>query len=155
VRAYASPAPRWADLVLAGRALVAMQTAGAPFFSMDTLPFTDDPRTGLGGQRTMRGFRQNRFVGRVMALANGEVRWTFARTTLWKQRLGFIAAPFLDVGRAFDAPGDDAGDPGAGRWRASYGGALRISWNLATLVTADYGMSDEDAGLYINFGHMF
>jgi len=40
-------------------------------------------------------------------------------------------------------------------WRPSYGGALRISWNLATIITADYGRSAEDAGLYINFSHIF
>lgn len=35
------------------------------------------------------------------------------------------------------------------------GGALRISWNLATVITADYGVSPEDTGLYINFNHIF
>jgi hypothetical protein len=31
----------------------------------------------------------------------------------------------------------------------------RISWNLATIVTVDYGKSAEDAGLYVNFNHIF
>jgi hypothetical protein len=147
-RGFWSPLP--ADVVLAGRALLQVQSADTPFFAMSTLPFTDDPRAGLGGHRTMRGFRQDRFVGPVMALVNAEVRWTFARTRLWKQRLAFIAAPFVDVGRAADDLGDltDA-------WRPSGGAALRLSWNLATLVTVDYGLSAEDAGLYVNFGHMF
>jgi hypothetical protein len=70
--------------------------------------------------------------------------------TLWRQKLAFIASPFADVGRPFAV-----GDFTLRRWRASYGGALRISWNLATIVTIDYGMSSEDAGLYINFGHIF
>src|SRR5207302_189205 len=59
-RGYVSPFP--IDLVLAGRAVFEVQTKGAPFFSMDTLPFTEDPRLGLGGHRTMRGFRPDRFV---------------------------------------------------------------------------------------------
>jgi hypothetical protein len=37
----------------------------------------------------------------------------------------------------------------------SYGGALRVAWNLATIVTIDYGVSSEDAGFYINFNHIF
>jgi hypothetical protein len=147
-RGWWSPLP--ADLVLAGRALLQVQSADTPFFAMSTMPFTDDPRAGLGGHRTMRGFRQDRFVGPVMALVNAEVRWTFARTRLWKQRLGFIVAPFVDVGRA----ADDLGGLAA-RWRPSGGAALRLSWNLATLVTVDYGKSGEDSGLYVNFGHMF
>ncbi|HKE17290.1 MAG TPA: BamA/TamA family outer membrane protein [Kofleriaceae bacterium] len=150
-RGYLSPFPRLADLVLAARVVGEVQSSGTPFFEMDTLPFTEDPRTGLGGQRTLRGFRQDRFVGPVMTLANAEVRWTFAHTRLWKQNFAFIATPFVDAGRAFDSTADLT----LRRWRASAGAALRISWNLATLVTIDYGVSAEDRGLYINFGHNF
>ena len=150
-RGYYSPIPDRADLVLAGRATFEWQSSGTPFFSMDTFPFTEDPRAGLGGHRTMRGFRQDRFVGPVMALVNGEIRWTFGRGTLWHQKLAFIAVPFLDVGRPFDKLGDLT----VKDWRLSYGGALRISWNLATIITVDYGLSAEDSGLYINFNHIF
>ena len=150
-RGYYSPIPDRADLVLAGRATFEWQSSGAPFFSMDTLSFTEEPRQGLGGHRTMRGFRQDRFVGPVMALVNGELRWTFGRATLLHQRLAFIAVPFLDVGRPFDRLGDLT----IRDWRLSYGGALRISWNLATIITVDYGRSSEDSGLYINFNHIF
>src|SRR5262249_16412465 len=84
-RGYWSPVPP-IDLVLANPAMVEAQTSGAPFFSIDTLPFTEDPRTGLGGHRTMRGFRQDRFVGSVMALDNLEARWTFGHATVWRQK---------------------------------------------------------------------
>lgn len=150
VRGYWTPEPA-VDLVLAGRGVLEVQTAGTPFFSMDTLPFTEDPRTGLGGHRTMRGFKADRFVGRAMSLLNAEVRWTFTRFTVKRQKFALIAVPFLDTGRAFD----DASDLGLHGWRLAYGGALRVSWNLATLVTIDYGRSSEDSGLYVNFGHIF
>jgi outer membrane protein assembly factor BamA len=150
-RGYWSPIPDDADLVLAGRALFQVSTHGAPFFSLDTLPFTDNPLAGLGGHRTMRGFRQDRFVGNVYTLANAEVRWTFAQACLWKQRFAFIVAPFFDLGR----PYDDVGSLTLHDWRRSYGGALRIAWNLATIVTIDYGISAEDTGFYINFNHIF
>lgn len=150
-RGYWSPAPRRADLVLAGRVALQYQSDGTPFSSMNVLPFTEDPRNGLGGHRTLRGFKQDRFVGPVMAFANAEVRWTFARTRLFGQRFAFIAAPFVDVGRVFDRLGALT----ASDWRPSYGGAMRVSWNLATIVTADYGRSAEDSGFYLNFGHIF
>jgi hemolysin activation/secretion protein len=118
---------------------------------MNTLPFTEDPKAGLGGHRTMRGYRLDRFVGPVVGLANVEARWTFARTEIWNQKLGLIVAPFFDLGRPFD----DASDLELSDWRYSFGGALRVSWNLATIITFDYGISDEDAGLYINFAHIF
>jgi len=151
VRGYWSPVPAHADLVLAGRALLQLQTAGTPFFSRDSLPFTEDFRNGLGGHRTMRGYRQDRFVGRTMAAVTAEVRWTFTRFRLARQKLALIAVPFIDIGRSFD----DARALTLADWRPSYGGALRISWNLATIITVDYGRSSEDAGLYINFGHIF
>ena len=47
------------------------------------------------------------------------------------------------------------GDLTLADWRTSLGGAFRIAWNLATIVTVDYGVSSEDAGLYVNFGHIF
>jgi hypothetical protein len=151
VRGYWSPIPDSADVVLAGRVVFAAQTNGAPFFSMNTLPFTEDPRSGLGGHRTLRGFRQDRFVGSVMALANAEVRWTFAHATILKQKLAFIVVPFIDIGRPFDS----LGDLNVRDWRPSYGGAFRVSWNLATIGTVDYGKSREDTGFYVNFNHIF
>jgi len=150
-RGYWSPVPEAADLVLAGRIMIEGQTNGTPFFSMDTLPFTEDPRGGLGGHRTMRGFRQDRFLGSVMSAINAEVRMTVGHATGWGQRFGFILVPFVDVGRPFDALGDLT----VRDWQPSYGGALRIAWNLATLVTIDYGRSSEDTGFYINFNHIF
>ena len=86
-----------------------------------------------------------------MTLVNAEVRWTFAHAELWGQKLAFIVAPFVDHGRPFD--GLAALSPRG--WRTTAGAALRVSWNLATLGTIDYGRSAEDAGLYINFNHMF
>ena len=151
VRGFYSPIPELADLVLAGRVLLQVQSAGTPFYTMDVLPFVEDPRTGLGGHRTLRGFRQSRFVDHVMSAASAEVRWTFARATIWRQKLAFIAVPFADLGRAFD----DLGAIGVHGWRPTAGAAFRVSWNLATLGTFEYGRSAEGSGIYVNFGHMF
>jgi len=150
-RGYWSPVPGAADLVLAGRVLFEAQSNGAPFFSMDTLPFTDDPRNGLGGHRTLRGFRQDRFVGSVMTLANAELRWTFGHARVLGQRLALIVAPFFDVGRPYDS----LDELSPRNWQAAYGGALRVAWNLATIGTVDIGRSSEDVGFYVNFNHIF
>jgi hemolysin activation/secretion protein len=128
-----------------------VQTHGTPFDTMSGLPFTEDPRYGLGGHRTLRGYRQDRFVGHVMSAANAEIRWTFVRGTWRHQKLALIVAPFVDVGHAWD----DLADVSLAGWRPSTGAALRLSWNLATLVTFDYGVGDEGTGSYVNFGHMF
>ena len=150
-RYYYSPFPELADLVLAGRATFQVQSRGVPFFSLDFLPYTEDFKNGLGGLRTLRGFRQNRFVGPVLAMLNVELRWTFHHFNLWGQRFGLIAVPFVDTGRVFDSTSELSFQD----WRRGQGLGLRMSWNLATIVSVDYGFSSEDTGLYINFGHQF
>ena len=151
LRGYVSPIPRYADLVLAARGVYEVQSAGAPFFSMDTFPFTEDPRSGMGGLRTLRGYRDLRFVGHVMALTNYEVRWTFAQTRALDQRFAFIAAPFLDMGRVFDA----VRLTNLKHWNRDEGLGFRIAWNLSTIVMIDWAVSDEDTGFFINFNHIF
>lgn len=151
VRGYYSPIPKLADVVLAARGVYEVQSQGAPFFSMDTFIFTEDPRIGMGGLRTLRGYKQDRFVGHVMALTNYEIRYTFAETVLWKQRFAFGVVPFLDLGRTFDAVRKTS----LAGWKRSQGGGARITWNQATVIMVDYGFSDEDSGLYVNFGHIF
>ena len=151
VRAFYSPIPRLADLVLAVRGVYEIQTRGTPFFSESLMPFIDDNHAGLGGFRTLRGYAQNRFVGPVLALTNYEVRWTFAKFRVLKQGFALIAVPFLDIGRVFD----DVGQTTFAGWKRTQGGGLRIAWNEATVIMADYGFSDEDTGLYLNFNHIF
>lgn len=151
VRLFYSPIPEIADLVLASRLLYEIQTKGTPFTSMNNLPFIDDNHAGLGGFRTLRGYRDSRFVGPVIALTNWEVRWTFARFRALGQSFALIGVPFLDVGRVFD----DVATTSFKSWKRTQGGGLRIAWNDSTIVMVDYGFSDEDAGLYVNFNHIF
>jgi hypothetical protein len=151
LRGYVSPFPKLADLVVAGRVVYQVQTAGTPFFSMNILPFSEDSRFGLGGVRTIRGYKQDRFVGPVMALSNLEIRWSFYELVAAGQRFLFILVPFVDVGRVFD----DVKSTRLTDWRRGQGAGLRVAWNQATVIFVDYGVSSEDTGLYINFNHIF
>ena len=146
-----SPFPKLTDLVLATRFVGQVQTADTPVFSMNELSFTDLNREGLGGRTTMRGFKLNRFVGRALALANVELRWTFAEIRPLHQRFAFMVVPFLDIGRVFDSIEDFE----LARFRHSQGAGFRIAWNQATIINVDYGTSREGSALYINFNHPF
>jgi outer membrane protein assembly factor BamA len=150
-RAFFSPFPQLADLVIAGRAVYSMQTEGVPFFAMNSLPLTDANHFGLGGIWTMRGYKQDRFVGPILALGNLELRWTFADFEVEKQRFALQIAPFLDVGRVFDRV-DDFSLTG---WRRGEGVGLHLAWNKSTIVRLDYGISDEDEGFYMDVGEQF
>jgi outer membrane protein assembly factor BamA len=154
-RLYVSPFPKLVDLVLAGRVLYSIQSAAVPFFSMDTLAMaggTDDftDQTGLGGERTLRGYRQDRFVGLVDAAANVEARWTFAKFPLLQQHFSLQIAPFVDAGRVFDRVSLAFDD-----WKVAGGAGLRIGWNASTIIMFDFGVSREDTGFYIDFGMPF
>jgi hypothetical protein len=145
-RTYWSPAPRLVDLVLASRFAYSLQTSNAPFFAQGTLGGTERDIDGsLGGDYTLRGYRNNRFSGRVMALANAELRWTFWKFHLFGQHFGLMLAPLLDVGRVFDKATFSLSN-----WRASYGGALRIAWNRSSVFRLDIATSREDTGVYFD-----
>jgi len=59
--------------------------------------------------------------------------------------------PTLDLGATYDR----LADVRASGWKRSQGGALRISWNQATILTTEYAFSDEDSAFYVNFTHQF
>jgi outer membrane protein assembly factor BamA len=150
-RGFFSPLPKLTDLVLAGRLAYTVQTEGVPFFAMNTLALTDGDRQGLGGLWTLRGFRQDRFVGPVSALANLEVRWTFLDFDVVGEHFALALAPFLDLGRVFDRVGDFT----FGNWQRGEGAGLHVAWNKSTIIMFDYGVSSEDQGLYMDFGQQF
>lgn len=151
-RVYWSPFPKLTDLVVAGRIVESVATADIPFFQMNQLSFTDGNKYGLGGLRTLRGFKQDRFVGRAVTLANLELRWTFTDFTIAKkQHFALMLVPFLDVGRVFDTLDDFE----LARFRNGQGAGFRIAWNQATIIVVDYGVSREGSSLYINFNHPF
>jgi hypothetical protein len=150
-RVYWSPFPKLTDLVVAGRIVESVSTADVPFFQMNQFSFTDVNQYGLGGLRTIRGFKQDRFVGRAMTLANLELRWTFVDFDVKSQHFGLMLVPFIDVGRVFDTIDDFA----LKGFANGQGAGFRIAWNQATIIVVDYGVSREGSSLYINFNHPF
>ncbi len=41
------------------------------------------------------------------------------------------------------------------RWRVGYGAGFRLAWNLATLISFDFGLSREDQIFYMELGTQF
>lgn len=98
---------------------------------------------GLGGNRTLRGYPQDRFLGRALMLGNLETRFPI----VW--RLQGLA--FYDVGQARRTAAQLALSRG---WRSNTGLGLRFLMDTF-VVRFDIGWSDEGSGLYFNFGHLF
>lgn len=139
-------------LVVVGNVLGAIRFGDVPFYAMNRLPLPkDEVRTGLGGFPTLRGYSTNRFVGKITANADAELRWSFSEFTIWDQHLKTAVAPFVDTGRVFDNWGTLSGE----RWRTSYGIGFRLAWNLATVISFDYGISPEGTLFFMQLGQPF
>ncbi|PJZ68076.1 peptide-binding protein [Leptospira perolatii] len=151
-RFFYSPFPKvFEKLVLAGRFAFGVTDGDAPFFEYRNLWGTEGLITGLGGLRTLRGYKQDRFVGRAMGWGNIEVRWKFAETTAGSQHFAFNLVPFMDFGRVWD----DEHKAGLKDYKYSKGLGLRVAWNQSTIIMMDYAASKEDKQLFINFSHAF
>lgn len=138
-------------LIAAARLAYAMQFGDVPFYSAPIIPFTDGDAIGLGGHSTLRGFVTDRFVAHAAMYANGELRWSFTETTLWRQHLRFMLAPFVDTGRVFDSVSRTTLE----NWKVDGGAGLRLAWNLSTIISFDYARSSEGSIFYMQLGHQF
>jgi hypothetical protein len=55
------------------------------------------------------------------------------------------------MGRVFDRVSETS----LKHWARGQGAAFRVAWNEATIISMDYGFSEEDTGLYVTFNHIF
>lgn len=146
-RFYASPFPKL-DLVFAGRAAVSWKFGDVPFYALTNMQFTDQNQNSMGG---VRGFRDRRFLGPFVAIADLEVRLTFLSWKWGEQDFDLSIAPFVDVISVFDRPQDFNFKD----WKIGYGGGLRLAWNQATIIRFDFGFSSEDFGFYLMVRHLY
>ncbi|TGK56084.1 peptide-binding protein [Leptospira wolffii] len=147
-----SPFPKVFDkLVLAGRGGISLTEGDAPFFEYRNMWGTEGVISGLGGRTTLRGYKQDRFVGRTMGWGNIELRWKFAQFTVLGQHFALNLVPFIDFGRVWD----DEHKVNLKDYKYSKGIGFRIAWNQTTIIILDYAVSREDKQLFINFNHAF
>ncbi|EQA43912.1 outer membrane protein, OMP85 family [Leptospira broomii serovar Hurstbridge str. 5399] len=149
---FYSPFPKVFDkLVLAGRGGFSLTEGDVPFFEYRNMWGTEGVISGLGGRTTLRGYKQDRFVGRTMGWGNLEIRYKFAEFSIWGQHFAFNIVPFFDFGRIWD----DEHKISTQGYKYSKGTGLRIAWNQTTIIMIDYAVSREDKQLFINFNHAF
>jgi outer membrane protein assembly factor BamA len=96
----------------------------------------------IGGNKTLRGFPQDRFLDKSSTLINAELRFP-----IWR-RLGGIAG--VDAGRVFPSLDKFSFND----WKISPVAGLRFYMDNF-VVRADLGISSETIGFYFNFGHIF
>ncbi|MBS1979197.1 MAG: BamA/TamA family outer membrane protein [Bacteroidetes bacterium] len=138
-------------LIFAARLGMGYISGDAPFFEYQDQWSQEGDIEGLGGARTLRGYKISRFVGRLMEFNNFELRWRFAKAKMFNQQFAFSAVPFYDVGGVYD----NLASFDFTQMRYSQGVGLRIAWNVNTILRFDYAWSKEDAQFFFNLAHTF
>jgi hypothetical protein len=105
----------------------------------------------LGGGRSVRGYREARFLAPTVALVNLEARARFYDFRLLKQHFTVGVTPFYDFGSVWDRPGD----MNFKRWIGAPGVGGRINWNQSTVIRLDLARSTEGSQFFFGFGHIF
>jgi outer membrane protein assembly factor BamA len=139
-----------------GGEFIDSKTRDVPFYELSS----------LGGAQDLRGFFEDRFLGRSRVMINGEYRLKvldFNFFDIWRVRIDGVA--FGDMGRVFFEDSDLTHQFRLTRnllprvfedFRYSYGGGTRIALGEAILARIDVGFSNEETGLvYLTFGHIF
>jgi outer membrane protein assembly factor BamA len=138
-------------LVLGSRLEVDYLSEKAPFYELASFGGIT-PIEGVGGQYSARGIPKTRYIGRLKALENIELRSRVFDLVLMKEKISFGTAAFVDLGRVWQLDGHD-GSP----WSIHFGwgGGVR-AWLRSFVVRADVGFSPERAfSFYALFGHFF
>jgi hypothetical protein len=105
----------------------------------------------LGGERSIRGFREARFLAPTVALVNLEIRARFYDFKFLKQHIALGVTPFFDFGSVWDRPSQMSFT----KWKGAPGIGARIAWNQSTILRLDYAQSREGGQLFFGFGHIF
>lgn len=96
----------------------------------------------LGGNSSIRGIPQDRYISDEIILINNELRFP----VFWR----FSAITGIDIGKAkptLEQTGSDG-------WIINYVIGLRFHMDNF-IVRCDFGIGKETTGLYFNFGHIF
>ena len=110
----------------------------------------------FGGQALGRGIREHRYLGKLKAIHQGELRSQLWDFVLLQQNFTLGYALFYDVAGIIYDLTDPRGDPGQLRWGA--GASLRVIWNRDFIIRFDVAGSPSEPGVpgvYIMVGNVF
>jgi hypothetical protein len=111
---------------------------GVPFYELPT----------LGGETTLRGFGQGRFIDNNALLVNFEERIPVFEKRIFDHSISLEAAPFIDVGRVFEnfSTNDVQVNPGVG---------LRMLARPNVVGRLDIGYGRDGANVFVGLDYPF
>jgi hypothetical protein len=129
------------ELVLATRLVLDVVVGDIPVMEMARVGGSSD-YYAFGGSEMGRGVRVQRYMGKVKALDQTELRWTPLHWDMFEQRFDFGVGAFVDAGLI----GDDVLDlgPDSGRILFGTGALARLVWNENFVLRLDVATSPEE-----------
>jgi len=143
---------KFKKVILCGSFGMGTTSGGSPFFEYADEWSSEGDIDGLGGSKTLRGYKQARFAAAVMQYSNFELRARFLKLKVIKQHLVFSAVPFFDEGGVWNSL---SRIKHLENLRYSEGLGLRIAWNVNSILRFDYAISKEDRQFFFQLGHTF
>lgn len=108
----------------------------------------------LGGATSIRGIPKNRYVGKGVAFANSELRWSATSFSVAGRSARLILSSFVDAGRVW-TDGLDVSQIGSDL-HVGYGGGARVAVGPSFIIAADVGHSSQStAAIYLGLGYLF
>jgi outer membrane protein assembly factor BamA len=139
------------DITLAGRFVLDGLFGDAPFTVQDK--FGLDGTYSIGGGRSLRGYPEGRYIGKLKTLVNLEARALPFSSTIRGLHFDFGAAAFLDTGRVLK---DISTSLNGLNLHSGIGAGLRILYEKDFVVRFDMAHSKEDTlRFYLDVGHIF
>jgi hypothetical protein len=105
----------------------------------------------LGGGRSLRGYREARFLAPTVGLVNLEMRARLYDFNALNQHFALGITSFYDFGTVWDG----LKDVNFTEFRGAPGLGGRIAWNQSTILRLDYAKSREGGQFFFGFGHIF
>jgi Omp85 superfamily domain len=129
-------------LVLAVRGLLdRVDGSDVPFFELSE----------LGGDETLRGFGENRFLDEGRVLINAEERLKVFQINYGDVRTDIELAMFTDIGRVFH----NFNDLGSGKIQAVVGGGIRFLAASQIVAKIDVGLGSEGVAIFTGLDYPF
>jgi outer membrane protein assembly factor BamA len=129
-------------LVMAVRGLIErVDGANVPFFEL----------SDLGGDETLRGFGENRFLDEGRFLVNAEERIKVFHINYGNLRTDIELAVFTDIGRVFR----NFSDLGSGKIQAVVGAGIRFLAASQIVAKIDVGMGSEGIAIFTGLDYPF
>jgi outer membrane protein assembly factor BamA len=129
-------------LVMVVRGLLERVTGSdVPFFEL----------SDLGGDDTLRGFGENRFLDEGRVLFNAEERINVFHINYGDVRTDIALAVFTDVGRVFKS----FNDLGSGKIQAVVGGGIRFLAASQIVAKIDVGVGSEGLAIFTGLDYPF